>query len=185
MAEHLVRFDIRDKPVSVPTGALLIEAARMAGIEIADLRNADLATLDVTMLVSDNAMNNGCVIGPAVTDWRRLDLGAAKCRMIVNGKVVGEGHGRDAHGHPLEALAWLANRLAKRGGAIAHADITIVCERPRIGPHVETMCARVASILGIEATRVSVKATTNERLGFIGREEGIVAYATATVRLPG
>jgi 2-keto-4-pentenoate hydratase len=102
-------------PYTRETVADAVDAA-MAGIEIADLRNVDLATLDVTMLVSDNAMNNGCIIGPAVTDWRRLDLGALKCRMVVNGKVVGEGHGRDAYGHPLEALAWLANRLAKRGG---------------------------------------------------------------------
>ncbi len=100
------------------TRELVAEAvdAAMAGIEIVDMRNVDIAKLDVMILISDNAMNSGCVVGPPVTDWRRLDLGALKGRMVVNGEVVGEGHGRDAYGHPLQALAWLANRLAARGG---------------------------------------------------------------------
>ena len=90
-------------------------SACMAGIEIADLRDFAKTAIDATVLVADNAMARGCVAGPEVTDWRKLDLGAARCRMIVNGECVGEGHGRDALGHPLEALAWLANRLAERG----------------------------------------------------------------------
>ncbi|WP_029008160.1 bifunctional 2-C-methyl-D-erythritol 4-phosphate cytidylyltransferase/2-C-methyl-D-erythritol 2,4-cyclodiphosphate synthase [Azospirillum halopraeferens] len=71
------------------------------------------------------------------------------------------------------------------GGRIAHADITLVCERPKVGPHRPAMVARVADILGIDAARVSVKATTTERLGFTGRGEGIAAQAVATIRLPG
>jgi 2-oxo-3-hexenedioate decarboxylase/2-keto-4-pentenoate hydratase len=86
----------------------------MAGIEIADLRDFAKSPIDATVLVSDNAMARGCVAGPEVRDWRKLDLGALRCRMIVNGQVVGEGHGRDALGHPLDALAWLANRLVER-----------------------------------------------------------------------
>ncbi|MBM3540791.1 MAG: hydratase [Alphaproteobacteria bacterium] len=89
--------------------------ACMAGIEIADLRDFAKSPIDATVLVSDNAMARGCVAGPAIREWRTLDLGAARCRMIVNGQVVGEGHGRDALGHPMEALAWLANRLVERG----------------------------------------------------------------------
>lgn len=75
-------------------------------------------------------------------------------------------------------------RVAKRGGMLAHVDVTIVAEAPKVGPHREAMRARLAEILGIAIDRVAVKATTNEKLGFVGREEGIAALATATVRLP-
>jgi 2-C-methyl-D-erythritol 4-phosphate cytidylyltransferase / 2-C-methyl-D-erythritol 2,4-cyclodiphosphate synthase len=71
-----------------------------------------------------------------------------------------------------------------RGGTIAAVDVTVICERPRIGPHRTRMIERVAAILGIDAARVSVKATTTEGLGFTGRGEGIAAQAVATVRLP-
>ena len=81
-------------------------------------------------------------------------------------------------------LAFAVERVRARGGRIAHLDITIVCEAPRIGPHRDAMRARIAAIAGIEVDRVAVKATTNEELGFIGRREGIAAIATATVRLP-
>jgi 2-C-methyl-D-erythritol 4-phosphate cytidylyltransferase/2-C-methyl-D-erythritol 2,4-cyclodiphosphate synthase len=71
-----------------------------------------------------------------------------------------------------------------RRGRIAHLDLTIVCEAPRIGEHRDRMRANIAKLAGIEIERVAVKATTSEKLGFTGRGEGIVAYATATVRLP-
>jgi 2-C-methyl-D-erythritol 4-phosphate cytidylyltransferase/2-C-methyl-D-erythritol 2,4-cyclodiphosphate synthase len=74
-------------------------------------------------------------------------------------------------------------RVAARGGKISNIDCTIVCERPKIGPHAAAMIAKVAEICAIEADRVSIKATTSERLGFTGREEGIAALATATVIL--
>ena len=75
-----------------------------------------------------------------------------------------------------------AAELARaRGFAISNCDVTLVCERPRIGPHAAAMQAALAAILGIEPGRVSVKATTSERLGFTGREEGIAALATATL----
>jgi 2-C-methyl-D-erythritol 4-phosphate cytidylyltransferase / 2-C-methyl-D-erythritol 2,4-cyclodiphosphate synthase len=78
-------------------------------------------------------------------------------------------------------LAKAVERAAARGFAITHLDCTLVCERPKIGPHAEAMRAAVARIVGIDADRVSVKATTSERLGFTGREEGIAALATATL----
>ena len=81
-------------------------------------------------------------------------------------------------------LAFAAERVAKRGGRIAHLDITIICETPRIGPRRDAMRTRIAAIAGVDLDRVAVKATTNEKLGFIGRGEGIAAMATATVRLP-
>ncbi len=81
-------------------------------------------------------------------------------------------------------LADAAARVRRLGGEIANIDVTILCERPRIGPHREDMRARLAAIAGIEPGRAAVKATTTERLGFTGREEGIAVLATATVRLP-
>jgi len=81
-------------------------------------------------------------------------------------------------------LAFAVERVRQRGGRIAHLDITIVCEEPRIGRHRDAMRARVAEIAGIGIDRVAVKATTSEKLGFIGRCEGIAAMATATIRLP-
>jgi 2-C-methyl-D-erythritol 4-phosphate cytidylyltransferase/2-C-methyl-D-erythritol 2,4-cyclodiphosphate synthase len=81
-------------------------------------------------------------------------------------------------------LRFAVERVAARGGRIAHLDMTIVCEAPKIGPHRDAIRTRVAEIADVTVDRVSVKATTNERLGFIGRREGIVAYANATIRLP-
>lgn len=69
-------------------------------------------------------------------------------------------------------------------GEIAHCDVTIVCEAPKIKPHRAAMRARLAEILQIEPARISVKATTTEELGFTGRREGVSAFATATVKLP-
>jgi 2-C-methyl-D-erythritol 4-phosphate cytidylyltransferase/2-C-methyl-D-erythritol 2,4-cyclodiphosphate synthase len=67
------------------------------------------------------------------------------------------------------------------GAAISHVDVTLVCERPKIGPHRQAMRARTAAVLDLPIDRVSVKATTTERMGFLGREEGLAAYATATL----
>jgi len=82
-------------------------------------------------------------------------------------------------------LAHAAGRIAARGGRLGNADITLICERPKITPHAPLMIARLAEILGVEPGRISVKATTTERLGFTGRMEGIAAQAVATVLLPG
>lgn len=81
-------------------------------------------------------------------------------------------------------LRHAAALVQARGGVVAGVDVTIICERPRIGPHRAAMIERVAAILGIAADRVSVKATTTDRLGFTGRGEGVTAQAVATVRLP-
>lgn len=75
--------------------------------------------------------------------------------------------------------------VREKGGRIANADITLIAEAPKIGPHRAAMTAALCDMLGISADRVSVKATTNERLGFIGREEGIAAIATVSVAYPG
>ncbi len=82
-------------------------------------------------------------------------------------------------------LAHAAGLVAAKGGRIAHVDVTLICERPKIAPHRAAMIARIAAILGLDEGRVSVKATTTEGLGFTGRREGIAAQAVATVALPG
>jgi 2-C-methyl-D-erythritol 4-phosphate cytidylyltransferase/2-C-methyl-D-erythritol 2,4-cyclodiphosphate synthase len=81
-------------------------------------------------------------------------------------------------------LRFAVDRVAARGGRIAHLDVAIVTEAPRIAEHRDAIRARIADISGISPDRVGVKATTNENLGFIGRGEGLAAYATATIRLP-
>ena len=80
-------------------------------------------------------------------------------------------------------LQHAAALVSAAGGVIGHLDLTIICERPKIGPHRERMRARIAAILGLALDRISVKATTTEGLGFTGRGEGIAAQATATIRL--
>ena len=88
-------------------------------------------------------------------------------------------------GAPSDAfLRHAAGLVVAKSGIVAHVDVTLVCEAPKVGPHRAAMVARVADILGLAADRISVKATTTEKLGFTGRREGIAAYATATVRLP-
>jgi 2-C-methyl-D-erythritol 4-phosphate cytidylyltransferase/2-C-methyl-D-erythritol 2,4-cyclodiphosphate synthase len=81
-------------------------------------------------------------------------------------------------------LAFAVERVKARGGVIVNLDLAIIAEAPKIGPHRDAMRARIAQIAGIGADRVGVKATTNEKMGFVGRGEGIAAIATATVRLP-
>ncbi|HWT09181.1 MAG TPA: 2-C-methyl-D-erythritol 2,4-cyclodiphosphate synthase, partial [Roseomonas sp.] len=78
-------------------------------------------------------------------------------------------------------LRHAAGRIAARGGVLANADVTLICERPKIAPHAGAMRARLADLLGVAVGAVSVKATTTERLGFAGRGEGIAAQAAAVV----
>ncbi|MGB3554373.1 MAG: 2-C-methyl-D-erythritol 2,4-cyclodiphosphate synthase, partial [Jannaschia sp.] len=78
-------------------------------------------------------------------------------------------------------LSHAADLARIRGYAISHIDCTLICETPKIGPHATAMRGRVATLIGIDRGRVSVKATTTERLGFAGRGEGIACQATATL----
>jgi 2-C-methyl-D-erythritol 4-phosphate cytidylyltransferase/2-C-methyl-D-erythritol 2,4-cyclodiphosphate synthase len=81
-------------------------------------------------------------------------------------------------------LRHAAGRIAARGGRLANADITIICERPKITPHAPAMRARLAELLEVPVGRISVKATTTEKLGFTGRGEGIAAQAVVIVLVP-
>ena len=81
-------------------------------------------------------------------------------------------------------LRHAAALVRSRAGRILNVDVTLICERPKIAPHAAAMMARLADLLGVDIGRVSVKATTTERLGFTGRMEGIAAQAVASVLLP-
>lgn len=81
-------------------------------------------------------------------------------------------------------LAYARDRVVDAGGRIDHVDLTIICEEPKVGPHRAAIRTSIANILGINEAKVSVKATTTEKLGFTGRREGIAAQAVATIRLP-
>jgi 2-C-methyl-D-erythritol 2,4-cyclodiphosphate synthase len=81
-------------------------------------------------------------------------------------------------------LAEAARQAAKRGGKIVNVDATVIAQAPKIYPHIAEMKKHIAAALGVSIKQVGVKATTNEHLGFIGREEGIAAMAVASVQLP-
>ena len=74
--------------------------------------------------------------------------------------------------------------MTAKGGRLLHVDVTVICERPKVGPHRAAMTGRIADLLKLSPDRVSVKATTTEQLGFTGRGEGIAAQATATILMP-
>jgi 2-keto-4-pentenoate hydratase len=102
-------------------------AAAMPALELADDRDADYAQLKshALMLAADNGWNEGAVLGKPVRDWKAIDLAALKGAAFIDGKRVGEGQGRDVMGHPLDALAWLANNLAGRGLGLWRGDVVI------------------------------------------------------------
>jgi len=102
-------------------------AAVMPALELADDRNADYKALpgNGLMLIADNAWNEGAVLGAPVRDWQHIDLAALQGVATINAAPVGTGHGRDVMGHPLDALAWLANNLASRGLGLWRGDIVI------------------------------------------------------------
>ena len=77
-----------------------------------------------------------------------------------------------------------ARLVGSRGGRLVNVDCTVIAQAPKVYPHVRQMKANVANALGLDVQRIGIKATTNERLGFIGREEGIAAMAVAGVDLP-
>lgn len=101
--------------------------AVMPALEIADDWNADYKDLakHALLLAADNAWNEGAVLGAPIVDWRGIDLAAIQGVAKINGQVVGEGQGRDSMGHPLEALAWVANHLAKRGHGMWRGAVII------------------------------------------------------------
>ena len=101
-------------------------AAVMAAIEVVDDRWDDYGAVDTPTLVADDFFAAGCVLGEPRADWRGLDLAALTGTMTVNGEPVGEGRGADVLGHPLAALAWLANARAGRGRALRAGEFVLL-----------------------------------------------------------
>ena len=101
--------------------------AVMPALELADDRNADYRELaqHPLELIADNAWNEGAVLGAPLEDWRALDLAAVRGIARINDRVVGEGVGSAAMGHPLAALAWIANHLAAHGRGLVYRDVVI------------------------------------------------------------
>ncbi len=97
----------------------------MAAMEIVDNRYEDSAAMGTATLIADDFFGAGCLLGEPVVDWRDLDLGAATGRLLVDGVEIGRGQGADVMGHPFEALAWLANKLADRGRMLRRGDIVL------------------------------------------------------------
>lgn len=113
-------------PFTMESAAAAVGAV-MPAFELADDRGADYATLAARglELAADNAWNDGAVLGLPVADWRAVDLAALRGSASINDIVVGEGEGADSMGHPLAALAWVANHLAGRGQGLRRGDIVI------------------------------------------------------------
>jgi 2-keto-4-pentenoate hydratase len=100
--------------------------AAMAAIEVVDDRYEDYRNLDTPTLIADDFFNAGCVLSRPVVEWRDLDLPGLRGRMAINGREVGSGRGGDILGHPIEALAWLANSLAARGGSLRDGEFVLL-----------------------------------------------------------
>jgi 2-keto-4-pentenoate hydratase len=115
-----------DKPFSRNRVAEAVGAV-MPALELADDRNADYKELarHPLELIADNCWNEGAVLGNPITAWKALDLGAVRGVATINGNKVGEGRGADAMGHPLDAVAWLADHLASIGRGLLRGDVVI------------------------------------------------------------
>ena len=120
--------------------------AMMPAFELADDRNADYSGLSSLALglVADNAWNEGAVLGAPVRDWTGIDLAAKQGIARINGKIVGQGFGRDVMGHPFEALAWVANNLARRGRHLRAGQFVIT------GSMVTSKFPKAGDALGFE-----------------------------------
>jgi 2-keto-4-pentenoate hydratase len=119
--EIVVRLgaDLRAGPAAftLDSVARAVDAC-MPAMEIVDDRYEDYRSIGTPTLIADDFFDAGCVLGPPVRDWRAIDLAAVVGVTEINGTEVGRGRGSDVMGHPFEALAWLANHLARRGQSL-------------------------------------------------------------------
>lgn len=116
----------------------------MASAELVDARYFDYRELDTPTMAADNFFNAAVILGDPVTAWHEIDLGMVQGRMCVNGEEVGTGLGSLIMGHPLEALAWLANRLAERGRELKAGEFVT------LGSVVTTKWAAQGDLIEIE-----------------------------------
>jgi 2-oxo-3-hexenedioate decarboxylase/2-keto-4-pentenoate hydratase len=127
--EIAVRLGADLGPASAPFDRSGVEPAVeavLAGMEIVDDRYRDYRTFDVPTLIADDFFSAGCVLGPPVARWRDLDLPALRGVTRLNGAEVGRGEGRAVMGHPLEALAWLANLRARLGLGLRAGEFVLL-----------------------------------------------------------
>ena len=128
----------------------------MAGMEIVDDRYVDYKSLDTPTLIADDFFDGGCVLGRPIADWRSLDLPSLSGLTRINGVEVGRGRGADVMGHPFEALAWLANSLARRGRSLRASEFVFT------GSVVETKWVNRGDRVVMEIDRLgSVEAAFN------------------------
>ena len=118
--------------------------ACMAAIEVVDDRYEDYRSLDTPTLIADDFFNAACVLGDPVENWRELDLARAAGRMRINGAAVGSGTGGDILGHPLEALAWLADALAAGGRELKAREFVL------LGSVVQTQWVAAGDLVEVE-----------------------------------
>ena len=118
--------------------------ACMASIEVVDDRYQDYRSLDTPTLIADDFFNAGCVLGTPVENWRELNLARVVGRMRINGAEVGNGTGGDILGHPLEALAWLADALAARGRELKSGEFVL------LGSVVQTQWVAAGDLVEVE-----------------------------------
>lgn len=184
----------REENIKVTTPADLIQAERLLAQTLNDVRVG--TGFDVHRFADGDGV---FLCGIKVPHTQRLDghsdadvalhaLTDALLGAIGDGDIGSHFPPSDPQWKGADSARFLrhaAGLVTARGGRIAHVDVTIICERPKVGPHRGAMVERLAELLDLEPSRVSVKATTTERLGFTGRGEGIAAQAVATVRLPG
>lgn len=111
-------------PFTLETIVPYVKAA-MPALEMIDDRDADYADLDAKSILADRCWNGGIVLGKPVYDWQALDLGNLKSSIEWNGETVDHGNTGNALGHPLEGLAWIANHLAERGGALTKGQVVM------------------------------------------------------------
>jgi 2-keto-4-pentenoate hydratase len=131
-----------DLPIGSDTGriAAAVESA-MAAIELIEDLRYDYRRLDAAAIVAGNVWNAGAVLGEPVADWRDRDLARTEARLSVNGRPIGTGNGGDVMGHPLNALAWLADKLAAAGtplrrGMIVMTGSMVPIQYPTAGDHI-------------------------------------------------
>src|SRR5437773_2943909 len=117
---------VADAPYSRTSVAPFVQAV-IPAIELADDRNADYRELarHPLELIADNGWNEGAVLGYPVQEWQNVDLAAVRGVATINGKAVGEGSGAQAMGHPLDAVAWVADHLARHGRGLLRGDVVI------------------------------------------------------------
>lgn len=132
-------------------------AACIPAFELVEDGDADYKTLDAFTLIAQNTWNGGVVLGPSVTDWRTIDLERAVTRCWVNDQPAGQGKTGDAMGHPLEAVAWLANLLNRRGrtlqrGMIVMTGSSITTKFPAPGDRVRFVVEGLGEVT-LEAAR--------------------------------